>query len=118
MFPGCADGRTLGNHYTTGKRPAVEQDQPANAEAYAVKSCFFFCLQTFLHNHLLYVEIRDERVDEKVNGFPVFTQDRNIYIYNIVRFIDNRLLLVEARHLLETFKTALDVFQSDSAILG
>ena len=72
------------------------------------------CLQTFVHNHSFYVEIRDELGDEKVNGVPVFPQ-------HIIRFIDNRLLLVEARHLLETFKTlkaALDVFQSDSATLG
>ena len=32
MFPGCANGRGLGNYSTTGKWPAVEQDQPANAE--------------------------------------------------------------------------------------
>ena len=32
MFPGCADGRSVGNYSTTGKWPAVEQDQPASAE--------------------------------------------------------------------------------------
>ena len=32
MFPGCANGRGIGNYSTTGKWPAVEQDQPANAE--------------------------------------------------------------------------------------
>ena len=29
MFPGCANGRGLGNYSTTGKWPAVEQDRPA-----------------------------------------------------------------------------------------
>ena len=32
MFPSCADCRHLGDYNTTGKWPAVEQDQPANAE--------------------------------------------------------------------------------------
>ena len=32
MFPDRADGRGVGNYNTTGKWPAVEQDQPAKAE--------------------------------------------------------------------------------------
>lgn len=72
------------------------------------------CLETFSRNHALYAEIRDQEGEKKINGRPVIPA-------TIVRFIDNRLLLVEARHLLEIFsilKESMNVFQDDQSTLG
>lgn len=72
------------------------------------------CLETFIHNHPLFLAIRDEHGDEIVSGKPVFPQ-------NIIRFLDNRLLFVEAKNMLEilrSVKKAMLVFQSDSSTFG